>query len=95
MISLETTGLIGILTAGIVQLLKWLPQVPLVAGQTAKIRTVAAALAFTGNLGTALVEGNADALSVIAGSLASFLVSFLVFHGVIADPNKPKATPQE
>lgn len=89
MFNIESSGLVGILTAGLVEVLKRLPQVPLIAGQTKRIRTVAAVFAFLGNLGTALADGNVDALNLIANTIASFFVSYLTYKGVISDPSKP------
>jgi len=83
MFSLDTASLIGIVTAGITEGLKWLPKVPLVAGQTAKIRAVAVVLAFVGNFGVAFSDGDFSAQKLAAGTIASFLVSFLVYKGVI------------
>ena len=88
MFNLEASGLIGLISAFIVEALKKAPQVPLVAGQTARIRKVAAAFAFLGNLGYAVADGNVDAVNLVAQTVTSFLVSYLTYKGVIADPNK-------
>jgi hypothetical protein len=91
MFSLDVSGLVGIITAGIVEVLKRIPAVPLVAGQTKRIRIVAAALSFLGTLGTAIAMNDLTAMNLVAGTITSFLVSYLAYKGVIADPNKAPA----
>ena len=89
MFNIESSGFIGILIAGLVEVLKRLPLVSFISGHIKRIRTVAAVFAFLGNLATALADGNVDALSLIAGTIASSLVSYATYKGLIADPNKP------
>lgn len=84
MFNIEASGLVGLLTTGIVEALKRAPQVPLISGQTKLIRTIAAVCAFLGNLGFALADGNVDAQNLVAGTIASFLVSYATYKGVIA-----------
>lgn len=81
--SIDISGLVGIITAAIVELLKRLPQVPLVASQTNRIRVVAAILALLGNLGVAISTGEIDAINLVAGTIASYFVSFLTYKGLI------------
>ena len=51
LLNLAIPALVGLLTTGIIQVLKAIPTIPLVAGQTAKIRTVARRALVLGNFG--------------------------------------------
>ena len=84
MFNLEASGLVGLLTSGIVEALKRAPNIALVKGQTKAIRIVAAVCAFIGNLGIAVADGNVDAQNLVAGTIASFLVSYATYKGVIS-----------
>lgn len=84
MFNIEASGAVGLLTTGIVELLKRARQIPLVSGQTKRIRTVAAVCAFLGNLGIAFADGDVISTKIAAGTIASFLVSYATYKGVIA-----------
>ncbi len=84
MFNIEASGLIGIITAFLVEILKRIPQVPLVAGQTARIRIAAGVFSFLGTLGTAISQGDLTAMNLVAGTVAAFFVSFLTYKGLIS-----------
>jgi hypothetical protein len=78
----DLTALSGALISGLVQLLKWIPQVPLISGQTKRIRTIVAALAFASNLGMAVLDGNTGAIEVAAGTIVTYAFAHLTFLSV-------------
>lgn len=84
------TAFVGVATALIVEGFKRLPQIPIAAGQTARLRTAAVALAFLGNVLNAWIAQDVGALEVLGGTFASYLVSYLTYRGVI---RKPESAP--
>jgi hypothetical protein len=81
--------LVGPASALIVEACKRLPFVPIIAGQTAKLRTLAAGLSAAGTVVHAVATGDVDALGMYGEALASYLVSYLTYKGIISDPHKP------
>ena len=81
-----TTALVGVLTALIVQGFKKLPNIPMTSGQTGRLRSTAAILAFLGNVVHAWVTQDVGALEVLGGTFVSYLVSYLTYRGILRNP---------
>jgi len=80
------TAFVGVFTAVVVEGFKKLPQIPITAGQTARLRTAAVALAFLGNVIHAWIAQDVGALEVLGGTFASYLVAYLTYRGILRKP---------
>ena len=88
------TVAVGVVTAFLTQGAKYLRAIPINDGQTARIRTFAAVLAFGGTFLTAWANGDIASatftqyLGVVAQSVVTYFLAHITYKSVILDPNK-------
>lgn len=88
------TPFLGAATAFVTQLVKNLSAVPINAGQTAKIRTLSAVLAFGGTFMAAWANGDLTSapfmqyVGVTMQGLVTYFFAHITYKSVIKDPNK-------
>jgi hypothetical protein len=84
------TLLVGIVTAGLVELAKRLKSIPLSEKQTTRIRYVAGGLAFAGVALTRYLDGTIDQqfLELVGQTLVGYIMSYLTYKSLIKTNEK-------
>lgn len=77
-------SVVGLLAAGILEILKRIPRIPVVAHNAPQLRTIATGMVFVANLYHAITTNNLDALNLAANTIASYLASWATYKGLLS-----------
>ena len=80
---METTLISSVITFGLTQLVKFIPQIPVNTGQTARIRSVVGFLSLICTLGTLWASGTlqeASTLKIATDAIVSYLASAGIYE---------------